>query len=37
MNELIFVLPYVFSTYPMLLDSLVEFVHDVTSEFLENE
>ena len=37
MNELIFVLPYVFGFYPMLLDSLVEFVHDVPSEFLENE
>ena len=37
MNELIFVLPYVFSFYPLLLDNLVEFVHDVTSEFLENE
>ena len=37
MNELIFVLPYVFGFYPMLLDSLVEFVHDIASEFLENE
>ena len=39
MNDIVFVFvfPYIFSFYPLIVESAVQFVHDIASDFLENE
>lgn len=37
MNDIVFVFPHIFSFHPLIIESVIQFVHDFASDFLENE
>ena len=37
MHDIVFVFPHIFSFHPIIIESAIQFVHDIASDFLENE